>query len=90
VKAVNHAHQCIVLDKYSSVVIVGERLENDVWIKQLFKSWFGATIHQKMNGKYASCLQCDEEDYGHSCLVLWEEYEGGDLVWVQLGIKVEL
>jgi predicted 2-oxoglutarate/Fe(II)-dependent dioxygenase YbiX len=32
----------------------------------------------------------DEKDYGLSYLVPWGEYEGGDLVLVQLGIKVEL
>ncbi len=54
VKAVNHAHWCIVPGEHCRVLIAGERLEKDLGIKLLFTSWFEAAIHQKMNGKYAS------------------------------------
>jgi hypothetical protein len=90
IRAVNNARRCIVPGEYSRVVMAGERLEDDLGVKALFWSWFGAAIHQKMSGKYASCLHRDEKDYGLSCLVPSGEYKGGNLVLVQLGIKVEL
>jgi hypothetical protein len=88
--AVNNAHRCIVPGEYSRVVSAGKRLGRELGIGPLFRSWFGAAIHDKMSGKFASSLHRDFKDYGLSCLVPWGEYEGGDLVLVQLGMKVEL
>ncbi len=79
VKAVNYAHWCIVPGEYSWGVNAEESLEKDLGIKLLFKSCFGAAIHQKINGKYALRLHRDEMDYGLSCLVPWGNFEGRDL-----------
>jgi hypothetical protein len=65
-------------------------MENELRIGPLLSSWFRAAIHKNMSGQFASCLHRDIKDYGLSCLVPWGEYEGGDLVLVQLGMKMEL
>ncbi len=76
--------------EYSRFVMAGVRQKKDLRIMPLFRSWFGASIYQKMNEKYAFCFHRVEKDYELSCLVPWREYECADLVLVQLGIKVEL
>jgi hypothetical protein len=34
-------------------------MEKELGIGPLFRSWFGAAIHEKMSGRFASCLHRD-------------------------------
>ncbi len=89
-KAVSNAQRCIVPGEYGRVLAAGKRMEKELGIGPLFRSWFRAANQEKMSGQFASCLHRDSKDYGLSCLVPWGQHEGGNLVLVQLGMKVEL
>lgn len=89
-RAVSNAHRCIVPQEYGRVVMAGNRISIKLGLKPLFKGWFGAAIHQNMTGKHASGLHLDGKDYSLSCLIPWGEFKGGNLVLVQLGLKVEI
>ncbi len=54
--ALNNADRCIVPGKYSRVVFAEKRLGRKLGIGPLFRTWFGAAIHDKMSGRFASSL----------------------------------
>ncbi len=90
VKMVTNDHRHMAPQEHARGLVAAEKIKKEFGIEPLFQGWFGAAIVQGMSGEEASEMHRDMRDYGLTCLVPFGEFSGGDLVLVQLGLKVEL
>ena len=90
IKMVTNDHMFLVPQEHARAVNAAKKIKKEFGIEPLFLGWYGAAVIQGMNGEEASEVHRDMKDYGLSCVVPFGDYDGGDLVLVQLGVKVEL
>ncbi len=90
VRDVTNDHRLLEPHEHARALGVAEKMKEKFGIGPGFKGWFGGAVVQGMTGEEASEVHRDRKDFGLTCLVPWGQYTGGNLVLVQLGLKIVL
>lgn len=90
VRDVTNDHRLLEPHEHARALGVAEKMRKKFGIGPGFNGWFGGAVVQGMTGEEASEVHRDRKDFGLTCLVPWGQYTGGNLVLVQLGLKIVL
>ncbi len=75
--------------KYARGVKAGEQMEKEEGLEPSFQAWCGVALNEGMMGE-GGMVHKDAKDFGMNCAVPWGNFTGGDVVLLELKMKVEV